>query len=165
MDRSLCRQKKRLLVRCVRAKGVRGKGAEKDQRACTAYLVEVHAAKKEDNEEQKSRCQDTLKLIAGAAVAHCSTHRCHSHLLNLSLITAVLIAPTTRSKERDTASACLSNLALVLVGLACLFNSALVLAWLAISQLPLLCANEGQKKRKVVQSTPRAGCKPWYSKN
>ncbi|KAK3820216.1 MAG: hypothetical protein J3Q66DRAFT_336571 [Benniella sp.] len=76
--------------------------------------------------------------------------------LTLLLISAILIAPTTLSKERGTASACLFNLALVLAWLA-------RLAWLAISQLPLLCASEGQKKGKVVQSTPRAGCKLWYS--
>ncbi|KAK3820356.1 MAG: hypothetical protein J3Q66DRAFT_169839 [Benniella sp.] len=44
-----------------------------------------------------------------------------------------------------------------------MFSWTLALAWLAISQLPLLCASEGQKKGKVVQSTPRAGCKLWYS--
>jgi len=92
MDRSLCRQKKRLLERCVRAKGVRGKGAEKDQRVCTAYLVEVHSSK-----ERRS-----LPLSLTHTHSHHSRTHCFHH---------------TYKSERDTAR-CLFNLALVLAWLA-----------------------------------------------
>ncbi|KAK3820361.1 MAG: hypothetical protein J3Q66DRAFT_336937, partial [Benniella sp.] len=123
----------------VRKEGVRvGRRQKGPARVCTAYLV----------------CWCCLYSLLDSSLPPS---------LTLLLITAILIAPTTLSKERDTASACLFNLALVLAWLAGMFSWTLALAWLAISQLPLLCASEGQKKGKVVQSTPRAGCKLWYS--
>ncbi|KAK3820368.1 MAG: hypothetical protein J3Q66DRAFT_336951 [Benniella sp.] len=143
----------------VRKEGVRvGRRQKGPARVCTAYLVVVHAAQK-----------TTLSSLSCWCCLYSLLDSSLPPSLTLLLITAILIAPTTLSKERDTASACLFNLALVLAWhawlawLAGIFSWALALAWLAISQLPLLCASEGQKKGKVVQSTPRAGCKLWYS--
>ncbi|KAK3820464.1 MAG: hypothetical protein J3Q66DRAFT_337236, partial [Benniella sp.] len=132
----------------VRKEGVRvGRRQKGPARVCTAYLVV-------QRQHSLTQCWCCLYSLLDSSLPPS---------LTLLLITAILIAPTTLSKERDTASACLFNLALVLAWLAGMFSWALALAWLAISQLPLLCASEGQKKGKVVQSTPRAGCKPWYS--